>query len=99
MCAQIGDHGKDLFPRLSWQNGYTKLTNITANDRVGKMFNCVLFLVTVNGAQVFAELKVDAKRIVHISKKKKGKEQKSATKYVGLTPKLICFQTLWRYSK
>ena len=61
MCAQIGDHGKDLFPRTSWQNGYTKLTIITANDRVGKMFTCVLFLVTVYRAQVFAELKVEAK--------------------------------------
>ena len=86
MCAQIGDHGKDLFPRTSWQNGYTKLTNITASDRVGKMFTCVLFLVTVYGAQVFEELQLESKRIVHISNKRKRERAEKLNKIRRVDP-------------
>ena len=86
MCAQIGDHGKDQFPRTSWQNGYTKLTNITASDRVGKMFTCVLFLVTDYGSEIFAELKVDANRMVHISNKKKREKAERSNKIRRVDP-------------
>ena len=51
MCSHIGDHGKDLFPRISWCNGFSKLTNLTAADRVGKMFTCLLFLLTHHGSK------------------------------------------------
>ena len=46
--------------------GYTKITDITASDIVGKMFTGLLFLVTVYGAQISSQLKVEPKRIVHM---------------------------------
>ena len=86
MCAQIGDHGKDEFPRTSWQYGYTKLTNITASDRVGKMFTCVLFLVTSFGSKIFDRLKIDANRIVHITNKKKREKAERNNKVRRVDP-------------
>ena len=53
MCQHLGDHGKDQFPRTSWKNGFSKLTHLTASDRMGKLFTCLLFLVTDKGSRVF----------------------------------------------
>ena len=63
MCQHLGDHGKDQFPRTSWKNGFSKLTHLTASDRMGKLFTCLLFLVTDKGSRVFDSFKITYKRL------------------------------------
>ena len=63
MCQHLGDHGKDNFPRTSWKNGFCKLTCLTANDRMGKLFTCLLFLVTDKGSRVFDSFQMKYSRL------------------------------------
>ena len=78
MCCQLGDHGKDNFPRTSWKNGFTKLTFIDAGDRVGKLFTATLFLVSQTGAELFDgfDYTMDRLDIKNRSKKNYGKRKK-----------------------
>ena len=64
MCCQLGDHGKDNFPRTSWKNGFTKLSYLDAGDRVGKLFTATLFLLSQTGAEIFDKIQLHHKHAI-----------------------------------
>ena len=75
MCSHIGDHGKDLFPHISWCNGFSKLTNLSAADRVGKMFTCLLFLLTHQGSGVFTSFGIKTSSLYMTDSQKQKKRR------------------------
>jgi hypothetical protein len=48
-------HGYKQFPRLLWQDGVSSLTQLTGDQRVGKMFAIVLVALTRDGEDFFSE--------------------------------------------
>jgi hypothetical protein len=48
-------HGYKQFPHLLWQDGVSSLTQLTGDQRVGKMFAIVLVALTRDGEDFFSE--------------------------------------------
>ena len=48
-------HGYNAFPRMLWSEGVSKLTKLTGDERVGKMFAIVLVALTVKGEAFFTK--------------------------------------------
>jgi hypothetical protein len=47
-------HGYTGFPRCTWSDGVTTLTQLTGDQRVGKMFAILLVALTLEGEQFFS---------------------------------------------
>ena len=45
---------KDQYPRINFQNGFTKLTNLCAHERVGQLFMLSIILQTEKGRNLLA---------------------------------------------
>ena len=84
MCCQLGDHGKDNFPRTSWKNGFTKLSYLDAGDRVGKLFTATLFLLSQTGAEIFDKFNYTMDRL-NRKQSTGSKKKKKSTKTTGST--------------
>jgi hypothetical protein len=48
-------HGYTGFPRCTWSEGVTTLTQLTGDQRVGKMFAILLVALTLDGEKFFTE--------------------------------------------
>jgi hypothetical protein len=48
-------HGYNGFPRCTWSDGVTTLTQLTGDQRVGKMFSILLVALTLDGEKFFTK--------------------------------------------
>ena len=55
-------HGYKVFPRLRWTDGVSKLTMLTGDQRVGKMFAILLVALTAEGEAFFTKYLENGRR-------------------------------------
>ena len=61
MVQQPWQHGTDGFLRVVWKDGVTKLTQLTGDLRVGKLFAITLFALMHSGQRFFSDVLGDDK--------------------------------------